>query len=180
MNIFYVDKDPTVSAQSLVDSHVVKMILESAQLLSTAHRILDGFEYTDTTGKRKIKRWDLPGEEGQFIYKATHINHPSAKWVRESAYNYSWLYAHFVALMEEYKFRYAKTHACVKLCKYLQHPPKNISYCLFSQPPCAMDKSYIISKNAVVNYQNYYKYGKAHLHKWTKREIPEWLSCHSL
>ena len=50
MNIFYLDRDPVIAAQMMCDKHVVKMILESAQMLSTAHRVLDGDEYAT--------RWD--------------------------------------------------------------------------------------------------------------------------
>ena len=159
----------------MVDRHVVKMILESAQLLSTAHRVLDGHEYIDTTGKRKVKRWMLSGDRDQHIYSATHVNHPSAKWVRESPYHYRWLYVHFLALMDEYTYRYGKTHACKRLCAYLMYPPVNIGCHAWHQPPCAMDPVYIISTDPVENYRNYYRLGKAKIHKWTKRSPPTWL-----
>ena len=58
MNIFYVDKDPVKAAKMLLDKHVVKMILESAQMLCTAKRVLDGTEYmAKTKNGRNIKRW---------------------------------------------------------------------------------------------------------------------------
>jgi hypothetical protein len=80
MNIFFLSEDPYEAARMQVDKHVVKMILESAQLLSTAHRILDG----DDQGV-------LPDFETRLFYRATHKNHPSAKWIRESVENYNWL-----------------------------------------------------------------------------------------
>ena len=54
MNIFYLDRDPVIAAQMMCDKHVVKMILESAQMLSTAHRVLDGDEYADKVGLYKM------------------------------------------------------------------------------------------------------------------------------
>ena len=86
MNIFYLDKDPKKCAEMHCDKHVVKMILEYAQLLSTAHRVLDGNEWADHVG----------------LYKATHKNHPSAIWARESAGNYFWLNKLFQELCKEY------------------------------------------------------------------------------
>ena len=84
MNIFYVDPDPGTAAQCLVDKHVVKMILESAQLLSTAHRLLDGIEFEGKSKSgRKARRWLLPDSRDYTMYAATHINHPSAVWCRQ-------------------------------------------------------------------------------------------------
>ena len=85
MNIFYLDEKPMTAARMHCDKHVVKMILESAQMLSTAHRILDGNDYADRRG----------------LYKATHKNHPANIWVRESANNYVWLYNLFTFLCIE-------------------------------------------------------------------------------
>ena len=90
MNIFYLDKDPVKSPQMSCDKHVVKMILESAQMLCTAKRVLDGIEWTDyTKNGRKIKRWRLDNtNEEAIIYKAGWLKHPSTQWVMASTYNY--------------------------------------------------------------------------------------------
>ena len=90
MNIFYVHKDPVVAAKMLIDKHVVKMIIESAQMLSTAHRLIDGEQYEDRTkSNRRIKRWRLKDKTHEdIIYKASHVKHPSTIWVMASAYNY--------------------------------------------------------------------------------------------
>lgn len=155
MNIFVVDYDPVEAAKALGDKHVVRMILESAQMLCTAHRMIDG---------------DVPDN----FYKITHKNHPCAKWVREAQENYIWLAIHWVALMEEYKQRYGKNHACLKLYPDLLFPPKGLTQFWGSEPPLAMPDEYKIG-GPLESYRNYYKYGKAHLHKWTNREAPEWL-----
>lgn len=178
MNIFYIDPDPYLCAEWAVDSHCVKMILESAQLLSTAHRLLDGVEYIDKTKTgRNVKRWRLPDARETILYKATHINHPSAVWCRESMDNYCWLWYYLYEHCKEYTYRYGKTHKVETsgLLEKLRQSPFNIPVRDFMQPPSAMDAKYIISENAVENYRNYYKYGKAHLHKWKNREAPAWL-----
>ena len=88
MNIFYLNKDPQIAAIEHNDKHCVKMILEYAQMLCTAHRELDGEKKAD----------DL------LMYKSTHINHPSTVWTRERKPHYEWLYRLFVALSEEYTY----------------------------------------------------------------------------
>ena len=104
MNVFYVDKHPVRAAEQMCDKHIVKMILESAQLLSTCHRVLDGTEYYDKTKNgRKIKRWRHPNPNIEpLLYKAGWVKHPSTIWLFESAYNYIWLYKHMIALNDEY------------------------------------------------------------------------------
>lgn len=183
MNIFFISYSPEQAAKWMVDKHVVKMILESAQLLSTAHRVLDGTKYVDTTGKRKKTVYlfdDLDvvsyHVKEALIYQATHINHPSAVWTRESDFNYTWLYDHFCALMDEYTYRYGKVHSCERLREILESHPENIPRTKEMTPiKCAMDEKYIISDDPIINYRNYYKFGKPHLFSWKKREMPKWL-----
>ena len=92
MNIFYLHNDPKICAEMHVDKHCVKMILEYAQLLSTAHRVLDGKQSTrlSKTGRNQ-KYWALPDDRDSLLYSATHMNHPSAIWVRKNQQNYIWL-----------------------------------------------------------------------------------------
>lgn len=177
MNIFYLDECPVQCAQWMVDKHVVKMILESAQLLSTAHRILDGEEYEGQTQTgRKARRWELPDERETVIYSATHINHPSAVWVRQSVENYNWLVDHFFALMEEYCYRYEKRHKCFGNISYLlQSPPHKLEDYDWTPMPSCMDDKYIISDDPITNYRNYYNKGKSHMFSWKKRNPPIWI-----
>lgn len=178
MNIFYIDSDPRLCAEWAVDSHCVKMILESAQLLSTAHRILDGTEYTELskTG-RNVKRWRLPDDLDRTLYSATHVNHPCAVWVRESNNNYNWLWCYLYEHCKEYTYRYGKVHKIEKdgLLEYLRMLPRNLEVGYKTAPPNAMDAKYQISDNVIENYRNYYKVGKAHLHKWKNRLPPQWI-----
>jgi len=178
INIFYVDEDPMDAAQALVDKHVVKMILESAQLLSTAHRVLDGVEIEgkSKTG-RKARRWVLNDAREDVLYSATHINHPSAVWCRQSVQNYEWLVEHFFALMMEYNYRYDKQHKCYGELSYmLQSPPKNLENYDWTEMPSCMAEEYIISDDPIINYRNYYKIGKSNLHSWKNRQPPEWIN----
>lgn len=140
MNIFYLDKDPYISAQAMTDKHVVKMILESAQLMCTAHHVLD----EDNAINKDI------------LYKPTHKNHPSAVWVRASSQNYAWLYSHFIALSLEYSKRYNKVHKTYALLfETLAHTPISISHSRFTQPPQAMPDIYKCH-DSVHAYRMYY------------------------
>lgn len=136
MNIFYLSNDPNKAARYMYNKHVVKMILETAQLLCTAHHELES---------------DVP-----VPYKATHKNHPSAIWVRSSAEAYMWAYEHMLALGQEYTRRYGKTHLTILKCRDLLYTlPNNISQDSFKQPPQCMPDEYK-DADAVSGYWNYY------------------------
>jgi hypothetical protein len=180
MNIFALDQDPKQAAEWMVDKHIVKMVLESAQLLSTAHRILDGTMYIDASGLarphgRKVKRWRLPDEREQVLYSATHINHPSAVWCRETSDNYKWLYRHFLALCMEYNYRYGKIHKCMDMCDHLCSYPRYIKLGDLTPVTPAMPDEYKVPNDHVESYRNYYRIAKERMHKWTKREKPAWI-----
>ena len=176
MNIFYIDEDPVEAARMMVDKHVVKMILESAQLLSTAHRVVDGEEFVDASSGRKKKVWKLDDKRDTIFYSATHINHPSAVWARSAVENYNWLVDHLFALSDEYTYRYGRRHLTMtKMALEIKSPPFGLKEWDMTPMPSCMPKELIISDNPVENYRNYYKYGKANLHKWTKREAPAWI-----
>ena len=129
MNIFTTNSCPIISAQEMCDKHVVKMIVEYAQLMSTAHRVLDGKQYEGKTkAGRRIKRWlhpDVVLED--LLYKASHIKHPSGIWCRSTTGNYKWLYDHFIAACKEYTHRYGRIHLTeVKLAAVFRNLPKNL------------------------------------------------------
>ena len=178
MNIFYLDSDPKLCAEWAVDKHVVKMILESAQLLSTAHRVLDGVETVGVSagGLRKKKIWLLNDSRNDTLYSATHINHPSAVWTRQSNNNYNWLWCYLYEHCKEYTYRYGKVHKVERdgILDMLRTPPSNIKIGHKSMPPQAMPDEYKCG-NTVLAYRNYYKHGKAHLHSWKNREAPDWI-----
>ena len=181
MNIFYLDNDPVKCAEMHVDKHSIKMILEYSQLLSTAHRVLDGQETTvkSKTG-RNVKRWVLPDEREQVLYSATHVNHPSAIWCRANLENYLWLHSLLVACCKEYTYRYGKVHKCQEtgLVDALQKSPNNIPVGEFTQPTPAMPDECKVPGDALQSYRNYYVMNKGHLWSWkgkiNSRKEPNW------
>ena len=176
MNIFYLDKDMNKCAQYHCDKHVVKMILEYSQLLSTAHRVLDGDMIEEKINNRKRKRFVLSNKLfDTALYKATHINHPSNVWVRTNKNNYLYLYNLLCRLLEEYTIRYGKQHSCERLLIYLQNLPNNINNeDKFSDPPQCMPDDCKVENDSVLAYRNYYKKHKINFAKW-KTEVPEWM-----
>jgi hypothetical protein len=174
VNIFYLDNNTKECAEYHVDRHCVKMILEYSQLLSTAHRVIDGVEYVDDSSGRKIKRWKLSGWYENILYKATHINHPSAIWVRHSYDNYAWLRSLLYQLCKEYTYRYGKIHKVEAsgLMEALCYAPLNIKIGKFTEPTPAMPPEYIVEGDSVQSYKNYYNGSKKHLHNWKLRPIP--------
>ena len=175
------------------------MLLESAQMLSTAHRLLDGKETEFTQLKPKFKKikgikteigWikktvhkfvlDNPEHE-QLVYKVAHKNHPSSIWVRQSPVNYQWLFMHFAALCDEYTFRYGKIHMTeTKLLGILAVLPARLMRDLnefeSQPPPCCMPDECKITNDTVINYRNYYVTEKKQMLKYTKREMPDWVA----
>jgi hypothetical protein len=179
MNIFYLHHDPVTCATLHTDKHVVKMILEYAQLLSTAHRALDGtlIDGYSKTG-RKQKRYVLPDNRESILYTATHLNHPSAVWVRQSKQNYDWLALMLQALCREYTYRYGKTHKVEReglLLTLMLNVPYNISRTeQFTQPTPAMPDEYKVKNDSIKSYINYYVGAKRHLANWKNRTVPSW------
>jgi len=177
MNIFYLDHDFKKCAEMHVDKHCVKMILEYAQLLSTAHRVLDGTHgITLSKSGRKRQTYVLSDSRDNILYASTHINHPSAIWVRQSHANYVWLFRMFVALMDEYTYRYGKVHACDRLTDALSYRPKNLPKGYFTEPTPAMPEHYRVSGDSIQSYKNYYLGDKQRMFSWKKRETPLWAS----
>lgn len=180
MNIFILSDDPKMIAQYQIDKHCIKLPLESAQMLSTAHRILDG-EYKLGKSKtgRNQKTWYFSSPEKEnVIYKAGHINHPCTIWTRESSENYIWHFNLFKELLDEYHYRYGKIHACTKLIPYLQNVPRNIKMGSRTQFAVAMPDECKIHNDVIGSYRNYYIQKKKSIASWNgkinSRPIPEW------
>lgn len=150
MNIFVLDRNPKLAAQMQCDKHVVKMILETAQMLCTvAHA--NGF--------------NAP-------YRATHKNHPCTLWASKSKQNWDWLIEHGIALCCEYTKRYGKIHKSqqhIEWCRSLPIGLPAIGLTPFAQ---AMPQQYKHSC-PVVAYRAYYHGEKASFAKW-KTKKPKW------
>ena len=178
MNIFILDKHPVTAAQLQCDKHVVKMIVESAQMLSTAHRMLDGYveKRPSKSGKRMVNYWVHPKPYmEQRLYKAVHHGHPCTVWTMETKANYTWHYEHFVALSEEYKYRYNREHlSYTKLKDILRNPPKNIPDGGLTPFPQAMPDD-AKDSDPIKAYRNYYGRYKKELAVWNNgRPAPNW------
>lgn len=182
MNIFILENDPVLSAQLQCDKHVVKMIVESAQMLSTAHRMCDGYIETrpSKSGKRMVKYYVHPDSYlEEHLYKAVHHYHPCTVWTMESASNYIWHYNHFVALLDEYEYRYGKIHGTHKLTDALSKLPQNLpdigqtpfKLAMADYPEC------IALGDPVEAYRAFYQTKQDRFKMaWTKRDIPEWFN----
>lgn len=174
MNIFYLDSDIDTCAMMHVDKHVVKMIVEYSQLLSTAHRVLDGEEYASGNRSKAFRLHDSVMDE--VLYKSTHLNHPSAIWTRSSASAYTYLHSLLTRLCDEYTYRYQKIHKCETsgLLNSLSNIPMNISHSDWTEPTPAMPDQYKVVGDSISSYRAYYMAEKRHIASWKHREVPYW------
>jgi hypothetical protein len=150
MNIFVLDTNPSKAAKLLCDQHVVKMIVESAQMLCTTH-------------------W-LTG--GQAQYKATHRNHPCTIWCKESTQNYKWLVKHALSLCKEYTLRYGKTHKTQEVIKWCADNIPALPKTKLTDFAQAMPDEYKVSCDAVQAYKNYYIGEKIKFGRWLHSTRP--------
>ena len=180
MNIFVLDRDPVLAAKMLCNTHVVKMLLESCQLLSTHDRL---------TG-----RWEDPSQ----LYKPTHINHP-CRVCLDNEHNRIWLIRHLHALLFEYTYRYGKVHKCNNLyqiywfndLKWMTKYGDKRYYYVNGEPfvvgaaqtfPKCMPDEFKVGgdgiDDVVQSYRNYYKYKQQTLKRfeYKRRTAPEWLT----
>lgn len=195
MNIFVLNEDPVIAAQEQCNTHVNKMLIESAQMLSTAHRLLDG-ELTFIpvldedgnqvylkSGKPKMKKhWQLPDEREDVMYKAVHTGHRCVLWTMASICNYIWHYKHFVALCDEYMYRFGRRHLTdIRLRDVLRVPPESIpkvertpfELAMGSNPECMLECP-------VESYRAFYQTKQDRFSMiWTVRPVPEWFEVKS-
>ena len=174
MNIFFLDENPVMAAHYHCDKHVPKMIVEYAQLMCTAHRLIDGEPY-EAKNKRghKLTRWRLSDDRENKLYLAAHRNHPSNIWVRSSVQHYDWLYKCFDALCAEFTKRYGKFHKTdLDLREYLERKPTNLQDNGFVDPPLAMPDKCKLNK-AIPSYRNFYATEKRRFATW-KIKKPDW------
>ena len=169
MNIFYLSHKQSRCARWHCDKHVVKMILETAQLLYTAHWVLGRTDFsTAPLQKSKPQRGYQP---------IKNKNHPSAIWARESLDHYRWLCTLGAYLCREYKFRFGqgKEHSCQKHIYWLKVNMPPLKMTGWRQPPQAMPDEFR-RKDSIAAYRAYYIGGKAHLLKYSKRHTPHWIN----
>ena len=184
MNIFYLHENEKKSAEMHVDSHASKMCIEYAQLMSTAHRVLDGKQVKRLSkNNRLITTYDHPDPQlDHTLYKSCHVNHPSAIWVRQSKKNYRWLYELWTELNTEFMYRYDKDvyHESYRKLKWaLFSPPENMPEGVFTEPLQAMPDD-VKNDSSITAYRDYYIKYKQHLASWKKRGMPTWMEINSV
>lgn len=174
--------DPVKAAQLQCNKHTGgKMVVESAQMLSTAHRVLDGYceKRPSKSGKRMLDYWVHPNPDLETkLYLAVHHKHPCTIWSMKSSANYEWHYKHFIALCDEFKYRYDKDHATdLKLRKILKKLPKNIPQGELTEMPLAMQSNpeCMFPGDPVKSYRAFYQTKQRRFKMvWKRRPIPEW------
>lgn len=154
MNIFVLDTNPKKCAVYHNDKHVVKMILETAQLLCGSHHVTES-------------QYEIP-------YKLSHKNHPCSIWVRECIENYIWLCDLGLELCEEYTYRYGKRHKSQDIIEWCLINTPNIPtngditpFALAMPDECKVG-------TAIDSYRAYYMVEKRNLASWKNRQTPEW------
>jgi len=157
MNIFYLDSNPKHAAQDHCDAHCSKMMIEYAQLMSTAHRFVES-PFADQ------------------CYKTAHLNHPSTIWTRSSTDHYSWLFELWKELSNEFYARRGKHHASwTKLKDVLCHNP-HLPLNGFTEPPQCMPDYCKVDGDSVAAYRKYYINEKRKFASWTwpNTSPPSW------
>ncbi|MDQ1333313.1 MAG: hypothetical protein QG552_263 [Thermodesulfobacteriota bacterium] len=152
MNIFVLDRDIRNCARYHADQHVVKMILESAQMLCTV----------------------INQAGGKSPYQSTHVKHPCTLWAGRSLSNWRWLRRLALALNDEYRYRYrvSTDHTSAGMVRSLSPPHiEDIGLTEFAQ---AMPDPYKVPGNAVAAYRRFYVGEKSHFATWTRRRPPKW------
>ena len=151
MNIFFLHKDPLRAAKAQCDKHVVKMVLETTQMLSTAAR---------------RRGYDVG-------YKSAYPNHPMTLWVSKSPHNYAWAIIHAFELCNEYTKRYNKVHKTQSVI-YDLYDVCDGDYTQMTDPPTCMPDEYK-TDDYVQSYRNYYVGDKKHFARYTNRGTPEFM-----
>lgn len=180
MNIFVLSRDPREAAEFHCDKHVVKMILETGQMLCAAHWI--GWQRSLNIGSG-LKRHELLARMSEEIpahllppWKMTHVGHPCTQWAQKSVENYEWLLYLGVSLCREYTARYGRTHKAEHVYVWLtDHTPPSFESAGLTPFAIAMPDDCKVSDDPVECYRQYYRVHKRYMAKWKTRE-PDWFS----
>ena len=156
MNIFHLDKNPKICAEYHCDKHVVKMILETAQMLSTAYRKKFG--------------------DNDDLYKTAYPKHPMTIWVGDSGDNFFWSVQLLDQLLYQYTVRYKKVHKTIKISNLLhsKHKLWHTWKTKFTRPPLCMPDEYK-SDDYIQSYRNYYIGDKKRFARYTSVDTPEFM-----
>jgi hypothetical protein len=190
MNIFVLHPNPRKSARWHVDRHVVKMLLETCQLLYTTHWVIAFPQLKQCKSPISLAKFHKTLQEPKSLktapvalssgehYRPCHVLHPCARWTRQTLGNYLWLCRLGIELAREFRHRFGHVHSCEEHVQWLYaNPPPGIRQLPKSYFIMAMDEQYKISGDPIRSYRNYYKTSKKErgLVKYTKRQVPHWL-----
>lgn len=161
MNIFFLSMNPMLAAMMMCDKHIVKMILESAQILSMAYCYISK---------------NYHHSEQKLVYKMTktYFNHPATQWLMKSSENFQWLLAHACALVNEHQMRFKpkQFHKSREIIYFIIDQFESIEHMFpqqkFTKPPLMMPEECRISKNTVKSYRYFYRHDKSDFAKWKK------------
>ena len=158
MNIFILSGDPTEAAVAQINKHIVKIPLETAQMLCAAY------------------------PDGIAPYKKTHYNHPCTVWARTCIENFNWLVEHGIALCQDYTHRYGRRHKCQDVIEWCRDNPPELytlggktafAVAIADDQICRLVPNFD-SLSVVDMYRMYYLYDKSRIAQWTNREPPIW------
>jgi len=183
MNIFVLDRDPVLAAKYHCNKHVVKMILESAQMMCSTHWVsFLAQQHLDLKSFKRVRDaqawlYDNMPEDQQPPWKMSHVNHPCSVWTRVSLENYQWHSRLGLALCEEYTQRYNKVHKAEAVHRWLQQNLPSIPKQGLQPHAVCMPEECKIPNDVVASYQKYYNQRKSHFAVWEPRAItPAWFS----
>lgn len=165
MNLFILSDNKRRSAIFHADRHIVKMPLETAQMLSFAYYHPD--------------LWDGGIPPIIMGFSKTHDLHPCSKWIRESVENWKYAAEFGLELYEEYQYRYNqpdKHQRAFQIFHFALNNPPGLPSKGLTRFAEAMDDKFKISDCPITNYRNYYQNDKSHLFKWKMRQPPYWIT----
>jgi hypothetical protein len=161
VNIFFLDDDPARAAEYSCDSHACKMVLESAQIMSTVHWIADCSTAEALYGRCTV-------------YAPTHPSHPSVRWAARSLSNWRWLREHCLALSAERLWRFPGYNHHNSTAVAYRMPEPAIADLGLTEFAVGFKSELEYPGDVVQAYRRYYALEKRHLASWTRRGAPAW------
>ena len=181
MNIFVLDRDPRKAARFHCDKHVVKMILESGQMMCTSHWLHNLWSHRKTLKDfkrvRDAKEFILKNTHPKLIppWSMSHVRHPCTEWTANVTGNYIWHGELMRALLDEYTRRYGKIHKSEEVYDWLiKNMPVNMNHGMKGTHPLCMPDECKVPGDPVQSYRNYYNKHKAYMAKWKLGNVPHW------
>lgn len=161
MNIFVTNQCPETAARDLCDKHIVKMPVETAQMMASAVR------------RHGAVDEDMPTTKSKTPYKGGYPNHPCTRWAGDTRRNFAWLARHGLALCDEYEIRYGREHACRRPILWMSNMDSLITEGPLTPHPQAMPDG-CKRDDPVDAYRTYYIRDKRDIAQWSRSRVPDW------